>query len=122
MTAGAETDTLFHFTANNSFGPSALISSSSFIGGRYERSFPSIATWLQNHTNLTGANFQAGLTVSAGVVKGTNNYWGERGGIFVHYAPAGSTSFSLGFDIEANNLPGISHWIPSIAISPSWNF
>lgn len=120
--SGAETDALVHFTPNNVFGETALISNQSFIGGRYERTFPSVANFLQNHTTLTGGNFQFGLTVSAGVVKADTNHWGERAGLFLKYAPNGSTNFNIGVDAEWNNLPGIAHNIPSIAIGPNFRF
>ena len=120
--SGMETDTMIHFTPNNIFGATTLISSSPFIGGRYERVIPSVGTYLENHTALTGANFQAYLTGSLGVVKAANNYWGERVGAGLKWAPAGSSSFDVAIDIEANNLPGIGHWIPSVAISPQFRF
>lgn len=120
--AGAETDVMYAVTTNNSFGITTLISNDTFVGGRYERTFPTIAAWLQNHTNLTGAQFRAGVTGSLGVVKASTNYWGEGAGIFVKWMPQGQTTFSMGFDVEAVNLPGISHWTPKIAISPSFSF
>jgi len=120
--AGAETDMLVSITTNNALGATTLISSSPFVGGRYERAIPSIANYLQNHTALTGYNFQAGLTASAGVVNSGKEFWGERAGIFLKYAPAGSTSFSVAIDAEWNNFPGIAHNIPSLAISPAWRF
>jgi hypothetical protein len=120
--AGAETDALVNFTPNDAFGETALISSSSFIGGRYERNFPQISKWIQNHTSLTGDNFLAGITVSAGVVEGSKEYWGERAGAFLKYAPAGSTTFNVGVDIEWNNLGPLGHNIPSVAIGPNFRF
>lgn len=120
--AGAETDVLVNFTPNNVIGETTLISNSPFIGGRYERIIPSIAKFLQEHTALTGANFEAGFTVSLGVVDGSKPHWGERGGIFLKYAPSGSTNFNIGLDIEANNLPGVVRWAPSIALGPNFRF
>jgi hypothetical protein len=120
--AGMETDVLINLTKNNNLGETTLISSSPFIGGRYERVFPSVATWLQTHTNFTGGNFQAGLTVSLGVVKADKERWGERAGVFLKYAPNGATNFNVGLDVEANNLPGIAHWQPSIAVGPNFRF
>ena len=120
--AGAETDMLVNFTPNNVIGETTLISSTPFIGGRYERVIPSIAKFLQDHTVLTGANFEAGFTVSLGVVDSSKVRWGERGGVFLKYAPAGSTNFNIGLDIEANNLPGITHWAPSVALGPNFRF
>lgn len=120
--SGAETDLLMHFTPNNVFGATSLISSSTFVGGRYEHAFPSIANYLQNHTSLTGGNFQAGVTASLGVVKADKERWGERAGFFLKYAPSGATNFNLGIDVEWNNLPGIAHHIPSIAIGPNFRF
>lgn len=120
--SGAETDALIHFTTNNIFGETTLISTEPFIGGRYEHVFPSIAKYLQNHTSLTGGNFQAGLTASLGVVKSTKPHWGERAGIFLKYAPAGSTNFDLGIDVEWNNLPDVARHAPSFAIGPDFRF
>jgi len=120
--SGAETDALVHFTPNNIFGETTLISTSPFVGGRYERVFPSIANWLQNHTSLTGGNFQAGITMSLGVVKADKTHWGERAGIFLKYAPSGASNFNIGIDAEWNNLPGIAHHIPSIAVGPNFRF
>jgi hypothetical protein len=120
--AGAETDALIAFTPNNAIGETTLISAEPFIGARYERTFPSIAKWLQNHTSLTGGNFEAGITISGGVVKANKEYWGERAGIFLKYAPNGATNFNIGVDAEWNNLPGIAHNIPSIAVGPNFRF
>ena len=126
--AGAETDAMFAFTANNLFGETTLIGNSTFIGGRYERVVPSIAKYLQAHTALTGSNFQAGLTTSLGVTKASgNSYWGGRAGLFLRWAPAGSTSFNIGFEAQANYLPNFAgantpHWIPSIAVGPNFRF
>lgn len=127
--SGAETDFLVNFTPNNVFGETTLISTATFVGGRYERIFPSVANWIQNHTSLTGGNFEAGVTTSLGVVKGAKEYWGERAGIFLKYAPSGSQNFNIGIDAEWNNLPGIDpstssygHNVPSIAIGPNFRF
>lgn len=120
--SGIETDALVHFTPNNIFGETTLISTQPFIGGRYERVFPSVANFLQNHTALLGGNFQAGITMSLGVVKGDRLHWGERAGIFLKYAPSGSDNFNLGVDAEWNNLPGIGRHVPSIAVGPNFRF
>lgn len=127
--SGAETDALFPLTTNNYLGETTLIGSNTFIGGRYDRVFPTIAKYLQNHTALTGGNFQAGITASAGVLRESpKNTWGGRAGFFLRYAPAGSTSFNIGFEAQANYLPGyggasqVSHWVPSIAIGPNFRF
>jgi hypothetical protein len=120
--AGAETDILLNVSANNVLGETSLISSSPFIGGRYIRLFPSVSKWIQNHSSFTGGQFQAGLTVSLGVVKADAPHYGERAGFVLNYAPAGNKTFGLGLDVEANNLPGVAHWIPSIAIAPTFHF
>lgn len=125
--SGAETDAIFPLTANNRFGETTLIGASTFIGGRYERVFPSLAKYLQEHTALTGGNFEGGITSSLGVVKGTVSSWGGRAGFFLHYAPAGSTSFNIGFEAQANYLPNYAgsntpHWLPSVAIGPNFRF
>jgi hypothetical protein len=121
--AGAETDTLFHFTTNNLVGATVLVSSSTFVGGRYNRIFPSVSTWLQNHTALTGNQFEVGFTASGGVVESGKSQWGGRGGFFVNYALNGS--WAMGFEAQANYLPGIvtaGKWAPSIAVGPNFHF
>jgi len=122
--AGAETDTLFHFTNYNLVGATVLVSSSTFVGGRYNRIFPSVSTWLQNHTALTGNQFQVGFTASGGVIESGKTQWGGRGGFFVNYALNGS--WAMGFEAQANYLPGIvtgtSKWAPSIAVGPNFHF
>jgi hypothetical protein len=127
--AGAESDILVSLTPNNDVGPTTLISNDTFVGGRYDRVIPQVATWLQNHTALTGYNYQFGVTSSLGIVKGAANHWGERAGFFLRWAPSGSTSFSLAFEVQANHLPGItdqvpkqSSWLPSVALSPTFRF
>src|SRR5271157_4859911 len=103
--AGAESDILVSFTPNNAAGPTTLISNDTFVGGRYDRTFPAVANWIQNHTSLTGYNYQFYVTGSLGVVKGITNHWGERAGLGLRWAPAGSTSFSVAFEAQANKLP-----------------
>lgn len=121
--AGAETDIMIHITENNTIGQTMLISTSPFIGGRYEHAFPAVAKWLQDHTALTGYNYQFYVTGSLGVVKGSDkSHWGERAGLGLKWAPAGTSNFDVAFEAQANNLPGISHWIPSVAISPQFRF
>lgn len=125
--SGAETDVTFPLTTNNIFGETTLIGESTFVGGRYERVFPSIAKYLQEHTALTGGNFQFAVTSSLGVVKGAKNSWGGRAGFSLKYAPAGSTSFNIGFEAQANYLPNYAgpnsqHWVPSLAIGPNFRF
>jgi hypothetical protein len=120
--SGAETDAMIHFTTNNMFGETTLISSATFVGGRYDHAFPSVANWLQNHTSLTGGNFQAYITTSLGVVKADKTRWGERAGIGLKYAPAGATNFNIGAEVQWNNLPGIAHHIPSVVIGPNFRF
>ena len=120
--SGAESDILIHLTANNAFGPTTLISNATFVGGRYDRSFPVVAKWLQDHTALTGYNYEFYATGSLGVVKGIASHWGERAGLGLRWAPSGTTNFSVAFEVQANNLPGISRWVPSIAISPQFRF
>lgn len=120
--AGAESDVLINFSANNAVGPTTLISDSTFVGGRYDRTFPSIGKWIQNHTELTGFNFSAYATGSLGVVKGAESHWGERAGLGIRWAPNGASNFSVAFEAQANNLPGISHWIPSVVVSPQFRF
>lgn len=126
--SGAETDAMFPLTTNNRFGETTLIGQSTFIGGRYDRVFPSIAKYLQNHTALTGGNFEAGISSSLGVVKAsTKNEWGGRAGFFLKYAPNGATNFNIGFEAQANYLPRYAgdsspHWIPSIAVGPNFRF
>jgi|HubBroStandDraft_1064217.scaffolds.fasta_scaffold27740_3 hypothetical protein len=121
--AGAETDTLFHFTTNNLVGATILVSSSTFVGGRYNRIFPSVSTWLQNHTALQGNLFEVGVTASGGVVESAKTQWGGRGGFFVNYAL--NNSWAMGFEAQANYLPGLNgtqKWVPSIAVGPSFHF
>lgn len=125
--SGAETDIMFPLTTNNHFGQTILIGDSTFIGGRYERVIPSIAKYLQNHTALTGGNFEFSVTSSLGVVKGAKSSWGGRAGFSLKYAPAGSTSFNIGFEAQANYLPNYAgpnsqHWVPSLAIGPNFRF
>ena len=126
--SGAETDAMFNFTTNNQFGTTSLIGASTFVGGRYDHTFPSVANYLQNHTALTGGNFQFGVSSSLGVVKAQfKTFWGGRAGLFLRYAPAGSQNFNIGFEAQANYLPEYAsatspHWIPSIAIGPNFRF
>lgn len=126
--SGAETDAVFPITTNNIIGETTLVGQSTFIGGRYERVFPVIANYLQNHTALTGGNFQAGITASAGVVKSSiKASWGGRAGLFLRYAPAGSQNFNIGIEAQANYLPYYAgatspHWVPSVAIGPNFRF
>lgn len=128
--AGMESDALITFSEYLNVGETTLISTSPFIGGRYEIVIPAVAKYLQNHSSLSGANFQFGITGSAGVVKSSlASHWGERAGIFLKYAPAGNQNFNLGIDIEANNMPGIDpsnakygHWVPSVAVGPAFRF
>lgn len=119
---GMETDALVHFTPNNIFGETTLISNSPFVGGRYDRVFPSVAKFLQNHTSLTGGNFEAYATVSLGVVLSDKERWGERAGIGLKYAPSGSDNFNIGVEAQWNNFPGIAHNIPSVAVGPNFRF
>lgn len=121
--AGAETDTLFHFTTNNLVGATILVSSSTFVGGRYNRIFPSVSTWLQNHTALQGNLFEVGFTASGGVIESAKTQWGGRSGFFVNYALNGS--WAMGFEAQANYMPGLSgtqKWVPSVAVGPSFRF
>lgn len=120
--SGAETDILLNLTSNNVIGESNLISTSPFLAGRYIRLFPSVSKWIQTHTAFSGGHFQAGLTTSFGIVKASTPHYGERFGFVLNYAPAGSSTFGLGLDVEANNLPGIARWVPSIAVAPTFHF
>jgi hypothetical protein len=120
--SGVETDILLNISASNVLGETSLISTSPFIGGRYIRLFPSASKWIQTHTAFTGGHFQAGLTTSFGIVKASTPHYGERFGFVLNYAPAGSSTFGLGLDVEANNLPGIARWVPSIAVAPTFHF
>lgn len=120
--SGAETDILLNVSANNVLGESNLISGAPFLGGRYIRLFPSASKWIQEHTAFTGGHFQVGATTSFGVVKSSTPHYGERFGFVLNYAPEGSSTFGLGLDVEANNLPGIARWAPSIAIAPTFHF
>ena len=125
--SGAETDIMFPLTTNNHFGETTLIGESTFVGGRYDHVIPAVANYLQNHTALTGGNFQFAITSSLGVVKGVKASWGGRTGFSLKYAPAGSTSFDIGFEAQANYLPnyaglGSQHWVPSVALGPNFRF
>ena len=125
--SGAETDAMFPITTNNRFGETTLIGESTFSGGRYDRVFPVIATYLQNHTALTGGNFEAGVTSSLGVVKNAKTGWGGRAGLFLRWAPAGSANFNVAFEAQANYLPRYAgdnspHWVPSVAVGPNFRF
>lgn len=119
---GMETDAMIHFTPNNIFGSTTLISTEPFIGGRYDRVFPSIANFLENHTALTGGHYEAYATVSFGVVKADRSHYGERAGIGLRYAPNGSDNFDVGVEIQWNNLPGIAHNKPSVVVGPHFRF
>lgn len=128
--SGMETDALINFSEYIHVGETTLISTSPFIGGRYEVVIEPVSNYLQNHTALTGSNFQFGITGSVGVVKSSlKSYWGERAGIFLKYAPAGSSNFDLGIEVQANNMPGIDpsnlkygHWVASVAVGPNFRF
>jgi hypothetical protein len=119
---GIETDVLLNVSTNNVFGETSLISSSPFIGGRYVRLLPGVSKWIQSHTSFVGGHFQAGVTTSLGVVKASSEHYGERVGFVLNYAPAGNSTFGLGVDVEENNFPGIEHWVPSIALAPTFHF
>lgn len=124
--AAAETDMMWRITNNNHVGATTLIGSTNltFIGGRYERVFPSVSNWLQEHTNLNGASFEAGLTASLGAVRGANGpvggYWGERFGGYLKYALNGNTAIAA--EAQWNNFPGWQHNVPSIAFGPIFHF
>lgn len=128
--AGMETDAMITFSEYFNLGETTVISTSPFIGGRVEFVIPQVAKYLQNHTSLTGANFQFGYTGSAGVVKSAiKSTWGERAGIFLKYAPAGNQNFNLGVDVEWNNMPyvdpsnkGYGHHVLSVAVGPAFRF
>ena len=128
--SGVETDALINFTEYLNLGYTTLISTSPFMGGRYEVAIPVISNYLEKHTALTGANWQVGVTGSVGVVKSSvKSYWGERAGIFAKYAPAGNANFNLGLDVEWNNLPGVDpsnpsygHHVVSLAVGPNFRF
>lgn len=128
--SGMESDALVNFTEYLHVGETTLISTSPFIGGRYEYAIGSVSDYLQNHTALTGSHFQFGITGSLGVVKSSvKSTWGERAGIFLHYAPEGSQNFKLGVDVEWNNMPyvdpsnrGYGHHVVSIALGPLFQF
>jgi hypothetical protein len=126
--AGAETDALFSLSTNNNLGMTTLVGNSTFLGGRYERVIPQVANYLQNHTALTGGNYEFGITSSVGVVKvPARDYWGGRAGFFLKYAPAGSQSFNIAFEAQANYLPEYGgttspHWVASIAVGPNFRF
>lgn len=127
--AGAQTDTVFNLTTNNQLGATALISNSSYIGPRVNRILPSVSSWLQNHTALSGSQFQCGLTFSAGIVEASKKQWGGDGGFFCNYAPSGTSAWAVAFQGGAAYLPGITNadgghakWIPKIAIGPQFKF
>lgn len=120
--SGAETDVMVNVSPNNAFGQTTLISSSPFIGGRYERTLPSVAKWIQNNTSLTGGNFQFALTASLGVVDASTHHYGESAGFVLKYAPSGATNFNVAADVEWANLPGIAHNIPKLSIGPNFRF
>lgn len=120
--SGAETDILLNISTSNVIGETTIVSTSPFIGGRYIRLFPGVSKYIQAHSAFAGGHFQAGLTASFGVVKASTPHYGERIGFVLNYAPSGSSTFGLGLDVEANNLPGITTWRPSIAIAPTFHF
>lgn len=127
--AGVESDTAFNFTNYNQIGVRTIISSSTYIGPVYNRIFPSVSSYLQNHTALTGNQFQVGLTVSGGIVEASKQQWGGDGGLFVNYAPSGSKTWAIAFTGTAAYLPGIANvsghsgkWIPKVAIGPAFKF
>lgn len=120
--SGAVTETSVNLTTNNALGEETLISSSPFIAGEYQRTFPGASKWIQNHTNFTGMNFQIGVKAQFGVVKAAKSYWGEGAAVFVNYAPSGSNSFGLGLQAGWMNLPGVQHNVPAIAVGPNFHF
>lgn len=126
--AGVETDTAFNFTNYNQVGVRTIVSTSTYIGPVYNRIFPSVSSYLQNHTALAGNQFQVGLTLSGGVVEASKQQWGGDGGIFVNYAPSGSKTWAIAFAGTAAYLPGIANtsghgkWIPKVAIGPAFKF
>jgi hypothetical protein len=121
--AGAETDVLLTVTPNNQFGETTLVNPSfTFVGGRYNRTFPAVSNWLNNLSpNLDGMQFQFGVTASLGAVQASNvSHWGERAGAFINYAV--SNSWTLGFEAQWCNLPGYQHNTYSIALGPAFHF
>jgi hypothetical protein len=123
---GAETDALIALTPNNHIGETTLIDSGfTFIGGRYNRTFPSISTWLNNLSpNINGYQFQFGLTSSVGVVRvpGALNpsHWGERAGAFINYQINGT--WGVGLEGQWCNFPGYAHNTYSLAFGPNFHF
>lgn len=121
--SGAETDVMWNPTPNNAFGETNLISSpGSLIGGRYNRVFPQFSKWFDNLSpNLNGYQLQFGVTTSLGVVKGGGfSHWGERAGAFLNYGI--NNTWGIGVEVQANNLPGITHWRPSFVFGPNFHF
>jgi hypothetical protein len=125
--SGAETDVMLSPTPNNAFGETTLINSAyTFLGGRYNRLFPSVSKWLNNLSpNLNGLAFQFGLTGSLGVVNipgnATPTHWGERAGGFLNYQ-IGSSAFGLGVEAQWCNFPGYAHNTYSVAFGPNFHF
>jgi|SRR5208337_933119 len=120
--SGAQTDIMLGITPNNSIGQTTFITTpGTFVGGRYDRYFPSVQNYLDKLPSLNGYQFQVYATASLGVVKASSlNHWGERVGFGVRYG--NNNVWGVGLEIMANNLPGISHWSPSIAFGPNFHF
>jgi len=120
--SGAQTDIMLNVTDNNAIGQTTFITTpGTFIGGRYDRHFPSVQNYLDKLPSLNGYQFQVYATASFGVVKANSeNHWGERAGFGIRYG--NNNVWGVGLEVMANNLPGISHWAPSIAFGPNFHF
>jgi len=121
--SGAETDALISFTTNNHIGMTTLINPGfTFVGERYNRTFPSISNWLNNvSANINGMQFQFGLTQSLGVVHlGSTSHWGERAGAFVNYSI--NNTWGVGVEAQWCNFPGYQHNTYSVAFGPNFHF
>ena len=78
VTSGVETDMVLAISKTDGLGESTLVASSTFVGGRYEHSFPSISKWIDNNSALSGYNLKFGITLTPGLVKtSTVLHWGE---------------------------------------------
>ena len=122
---GAEADALFPVTPNNYFGETNLASSGySLFGGRYDRNFPQLTTFLNNLSSSPILNFQnsqVGLTGTLGVVNaGGGSHWGERAGVF--WRQYVSSSWAVNFEAQWTNLPGYAHNTYSLTLGPSIQF